>query len=93
MSPLVLLGVIRARELRARIAGSEVAAPSAKPIAPYEVRIRRSLGGTLFVVGHDRHGEPMVEVRVRQKHVSPSMVQRMERWCRDHDKESSLALV
>lgn len=68
-------------------------APSQQPpVKSYEVRIRAGLGDTTFVVGHDRLGAPMIELRVRRKHLTPSMVRRMERWCRDHD-EPDLHLV
>lgn len=83
MSPAVTLGLIRvATERRAR---EQEAAPPANPIQPYEVRIRRSVGDSVFLVGHDRFGEPMVEVRMRKKLVTPGRVRRMERWCREND--------
>jgi hypothetical protein len=88
LSTATKLALIRDIERRrtAESTESQDAAPAPTPIEPYEVRLRAGMGGTMFVVGHDRRGEPMVELRVRRKHLSPSMVRRMERWCRDHDE-------
>jgi hypothetical protein len=89
---LELIKSIEARRAAAESSESEETVPPAIPIKPYEVRLRRGVGDTTFVVGHDRAGHPMVELRVRRKHLTPSMVRRMERWCRDHD-EPDLHLV
>lgn len=61
------------------------AIPPPNPAGPYEVRIRRGVGGAAFLVGHDRQGDPMVELRVHCRHITPSMVKNMAQWCRDHD--------
>lgn len=94
LSTVTKLALIRSIEDRRASSTSESddSAPPATPIKPYEVRIREGVGGTVFVVGHDRSGSPMVELRVQRRHLAPSMIRRMERWCRDHD-DAALALI
>jgi hypothetical protein len=31
---------------------------------PYEVRVRAGVGGAELLIGHDRHGKPIAELRV-----------------------------
>jgi hypothetical protein len=56
-------------------------APLAPP-APYEVRLRRGVGATTILVGHDSAGEPLVELRMPAKLVTRRVIERMEKFCR-----------
>jgi hypothetical protein len=67
---------------------------SAEPIAPtpspkpgsYEVRIRAGVGNAWYVVGHDRNGDPMIEARMKRKHVTARTIRNMARWCKENDE-------
>ncbi len=81
------------RALRVTSAGVRVIpAPSREP-SSYEVRLRGGVGDTVFVVGHDRNGEPMIELRVKRRHLSAKVVDRMGRWCRENDDEPDIRIL
>jgi hypothetical protein len=66
--------------------------PVADP-QPYEVRVRRSLGGSITVIGHDSHGEPIAEFRIPEEHMCERVVRHMEKWCRWVDGSGPLHVV
>ncbi len=65
--------------------------PRAERPKSYEVRVRRCIG-CVSLVGHDGRGEPMLEVRIARRHISPSMIKNIEQWCRDNDTAPAVAL-
>lgn len=67
--------------------------PPATEPAPYEVRVRRSVGGTVTLVGHNGRGEPMSEWRMPREKLSARIVERFGRWCRDNDDGPSVHIV
>jgi hypothetical protein len=61
----------------------QTSAPAALPgPAPYEVRLRRGVGDTTILVGHDGSGAPLVELRMPTRLVTRRVIERMERFCR-----------
>lgn len=74
-----------------------ISPPVCPPPAPaprsYEVRIRRSVGGSVWLIGHDRAGAPMMELRIAKKHLTSHLVHRVERWCREHDDEPDIQIA
>jgi hypothetical protein len=49
--------------------------------------------GSVWIVGHNRAGEPMAELRVERKHVTARMVARMRAWCEANDDAPPVSLV
>lgn len=78
---------------RARADQLVVVPPPVMPPQPYEVRIREGVGGTVMLVGYDGRSEPFSEWRVPRSKVSPRMVERFSRWCRENDDGPALQLV
>ena len=78
-----------------RLLGASQASVPAPAIAPrsYEVRIRKTVGDAIYLVGHDRNGEPMMEMKIKRKHLTPSMVRGLEHWCRTHDEPVDLKAI
>jgi hypothetical protein len=60
-------------------------APAAPPPferpAPYEVRLRDGVSDSVLIVGHDRRGEPAIEIRVKQRLVTPQLIAQAREWC------------
>lgn len=83
---------ITAADLSVVATEPEVPAPR-RPVSSYEVRLRPGVGDTIFLVGHDRKGEPMIETRLQRRHLTRAMVRRMQRWCREHDDPADLKLL
>lgn len=75
--------------------GASFAPTAPPPNAPssYEVRVRRGLGGAVSLIGHDRSGEPMVELRLMHGKLKPNMVRKLEEWCRANDDAVDLRQV
>jgi len=69
------------------------AAPPTPAVEPFEVRVRRAMGGCYSLIGHDGLAEPIIEVRVQRKHMTHGLVNGLRRWCRDHDAKPDLGLV
>lgn len=67
--------------------------PPSEPPRSYEVRIRRTVGGTVCLVGHNGRGEPVMELRIAEAHLRPDVVQRIQEWCRAFDVAPALGLV
>ena len=72
--------------------GVPIPAPPAPP-EPYEVRIRESLGDTILLIGHNGAGRPFSEWRIPRRKLSPRIVERFGRWCRENDDAPELHVV
>jgi hypothetical protein len=83
--------------LIAQLVGPSPDEPSVPPPAErpdsYEVRLRDGMQGSVWIVGHNRAGEPMAELRVERKHVTARMVARMRAWCEANDDAPPVSLV
>jgi hypothetical protein len=69
-----------------RVADETPSVPHAprKP-SSYEVRIRDGINDTVWLIGHNRHGEPMVSVVMARRHLKYSSFDALENWCRLND--------
>jgi hypothetical protein len=64
------------------VAGDPAPPPHLPPPAPFEVRLRRGVGGTMIVVGHDRSGAPLAELRLPDRLATPELVRFVQELCR-----------
>lgn len=55
--------------------------PLAHPPAPFEVRVRESVGDTVTLIGHDSRGEPIVETKIPRRLMRAGMTERVRRFC------------
>lgn len=73
-------------------ADEEIPRYPAKPKS-YEVRLRPGVGDTVWIIGHDRHGNVLVQTQMRRRHLKPGTIAATERWCRENDEPTDIRLA
>lgn len=86
-TPSRIPACIIARAPLARRASSELSDPIDPRLRgePHTVDMVPSLRGSVTLIGYDRAGEPMVELRLPRGKYRPQMARRLERWLREND--------
>jgi len=92
-SPTVAASTKQVRTLLTVHPQAERHPPAASPPTAFEVRVRYTVGACVCVIGHDRRGDAMFELRIARKHLTPDIVRGVARWCRLHDPGPDLQIA